>query len=432
MNPLRTVFVLIVGVVAGGCAGTSQQIGPASTVDAAVLERQIIVAVHQKTLRRTSQRGGRNRYVHRRNDYRASAATERALDGLAGDYGLKRVDGWLIRSLDVYCEVFEKADSPAQDAGENRSVADLLDALSADPRVELAQPVNLFATLMSHYDDPLLEMQSAVAQLQVEEAHRWATGRGVTVAIVDSGVDVGHPDLRGQVGKRRDFITGQRSSAVGEIHGTAVAGVIASVVNNQEGIIGVSPDVRIHALRACRQSGVDDASAQCSSFTLAQALAFAVEQRPDILNLSIAGPPDPLLSRLLDQLLRAGTIVIAAYPDDQSGRADFPGGQAGVIVAHSQSRFGRPAPPAVVAPGNAILTTTPGDGYRFLSGSSLAAAHVSGVAALLLERQPELSPDELVALMTATGNRAGTSINACDALVRLLGEGGCTTQVAQH
>ncbi len=100
----------------------------------------------------------------------------------------------------------------------------------------------------------------------------------------------------------------------GEIHGTAIAGIIASAVNNREGIIGVAPDVSIAALRACWAVVDDGLAAQCSSFSLAQALEVALGLQPNVINLSLAGPDDPLLSRLLDRAIERGIVVVTAHP----------------------------------------------------------------------------------------------------------------------
>jgi subtilisin family serine protease len=210
----------------------------------------------------------------------------------------------------------------------------------------------------------------------------------------------------------------------GEVHGTAVAGVIASVVNNSEGIIGVAPDASIAALRACWPVAAGSPTAQCSSFSLAQALDVVYRLAPKVLNLSLAGPEDPLLARLLDRITARGIVVVAAEPEAR-GAARFPAAHPRVLVAHSSAdppgadghyRFGAPA--------TEVLTTTPGASYAFLSGNSLAAAHTTGVIALLMEHAPDLDVDSIAVLLAETTTAAATglrSINACRALDRLNG-----------
>jgi subtilisin family serine protease len=119
------------------------------------------------------------------------------------------------------------------------------------------------------------------------------------------------------------------------IHGTAIAGIIASAVNNREGIIGVAPDVSITALRACWAVGDNGVAAKCSSFSLAQALELALDLQPNVINLSLAGPDDPLLSRLLDRVIERGIVVVAAHPATPDRSHAFPSSHPHVLTAHS-------------------------------------------------------------------------------------------------
>src|SRR5690606_19374023 len=118
-------------------------------------------------------------------------------------------------------------------------------------RVDLAQPMNVFGTLGSRYDDPYADLQPAALELGIEEAHTLATGKGVRVAVIDSAVDAEHPELEGRVRISRDVVDPRRRAAAGEVHGTAVAGIIASAANNRQGILGIAPDVEVAGLRAC-------------------------------------------------------------------------------------------------------------------------------------------------------------------------------------
>jgi subtilisin family serine protease len=258
--------------------------------------------------------------------------------------------------------------------------------------------------------------------MDIESAHQLATGRGVSIAIIDSAVDASHPDLRGRVRVSRNFVEKGPGPREGEVHGTAVAGVIASAVNNRVGIIGVAPDVSIAALRACWAVTAHSVAAQCSSFSLALALEVAIELRPNLINLSLAGPDDPLLSRLLDQVISHGIVVVAAQPENGELAHEFPTSHAKVLTAHSTSELPAAASPYLIAaPAKEVLTTTPGATYAFLTGNSLAAANAAGVVALLMERAPALDVDQIASLLTDTMTYVGGSqtINACRALERL-------------
>ena len=418
----RASFIASLAMIIVGCAGTTSI--QDQRVNSLRTSRQILLTVHQdagvSALRFT---GSSSKRYLRRGGYQADPAVERTLNQLASEHGLRRLQGWPIRSLGVYCEVFEVPESTAIDT--------VIDRLSVDPRVDLVQRMHIFETLVSRYDDPYAEMQFAIRDLGVEQAHDLATGRGVTVALIDSGVDVNHPDLENRVSVTHDLVKSPKAPSHGEVHGTAVAGIIASVVNNSEGIIGIAPDVDIAALRACWPVVSGSSESHCSSFTLAQALDVAITLEPHIINLSLAGPFDPLLSRLLDKAMQQGAVVVAAYPEGDDQNAGFPASHPRVIVAHSPSSATESISAYTLgAPATEILTTTPNAGYAFLSGNSLAAAHVSGVVALLMEANPEIDVDHVVRLLSATSTDSGSlpMIHACHALAMLSGTEFCDAQ----
>jgi subtilisin family serine protease len=309
--------------------------------------------------------------------------------------------------------------------------------------------MNVFTTQSanpSSYNDPYRDLQYGVSSMQVEEAHRFAEGDGVEIALVDTGVEVRHPDLEGHIALVRDFVGGPGGESHADFHGTAVAGIIASTANNGIGIVGVAPRARLLALRACWQEGPDSIQGVCNSFTLAKALSFAVERRPQIINLSLAGPVDPLLERLVRMAVARGIVVVAAAGDSRA--TEFPAGVEGVLSVRAAPAPGPAAPGhgraglaveggaeapagALTAPGVDVITTTPRGAFDFVSGSSAAAAHVSGVAALLLERRPQLAPDELSRLLQAASLPVDASagatlvVNACAALAKVVPQVRC-------
>jgi subtilisin family serine protease len=349
---------------------------------------------------------------------------------LAEIHRLRLVFSWPMASLDEQCVVFEVP--PGREAGS------LVRRLASDPRVSLAQPVQQFDVLASPpaYNDPYAHLQPGVQALRLAQAHRWATGRGVRVAVIDTGVDLDHPDLRGRVVKASNFVDRGEHSFTSDFHGTAVVGVIAAAANNEVGIVGVAPQAEIFALKACWQRPPEAREAVCDSYTLAKAIDFATTERIQVLNFSLAGPNDPLLTRLIGAALARGIVVIAA--DGRDAARPFPATLPGVIgVANpSLGGMGRRGDPPLAAPAVDILTTVPRGSYDFFSGSSFAAAQVSGVAALLLEREPKLTPAQLAALFRKTakllpaqaGNdgAAFVQVDACAALASALGTGPCS------
>lgn len=375
--------------------------------------QQILVTIHQQSAPARGLTGDPGHRYLRRRGYGPAPPVDRALNRLAREHGMRRVQGWTIGSINVYCAVFEIPPERDLDA--------LLAALTSDSRVDLAEPIQAFETLGSGYNDPLADLQTSVARLGIEAVHGLTTGRGVTVAVIDSRIDARHPELRGRVPLVRDLVGDRRGGrAAGEIHGTAVAGVIASAANNSEGIVGIAPDAELAALRACWSTSAGGHQASCSNFTLAQALEVALQLEPDVINLSLAGPQDRLLARLLDAAIARGIIVVAALADRAGDR--FPASHRGVIAVRSDGSQARVAHGYLLsAPGTEVLSTTPEGGYAFFSGASLAAAQTSGVIALLRERDPQLTADGIVALLNETSARQGSShsISACHAVARL-------------
>jgi subtilisin family serine protease len=293
--------------------------------------------------------------------------------------------------------------------------------LASDPRVGSVQPIETFEVLAEQkpWNDPYAHLQRSAEALHLQEAHRWATGKGVKVAVIDTGVDLDHPDLRGRVVKAQNFVDQGERSFTTDFHGTAVAGVIAAAANNEIGIVGVAPQAEIYALKACWQQPPGAREAVCNSYTLAKAVDFAIAQGAQVLNFSLAGPPDVLLGRLIQVALDRGIAVIAAAPSKPDARA-FPASMQGVIGISGNDP---PGPAFLGAPAVDILTTVPHGSYDFFSGSSLAAAQASGVAALLLEKNPKLKPSELAALFHKTARLS--QIDACAALVGASGTGSC-------
>lgn len=320
-------------------------------------------------------------------------ASDRALalaDSVARELGLAEVQAWTITSLRWRCMLYRLP------AGRQREA--MLAVLRADPRVQLAQPLNQFETLATppmpptpptqltqltqpvapSYNDPYFGLQNGFARIDAEGAQGVTRGEGVTVAIIDTGLDAQHPELQGRVAGMRDFVGGVGS--VGERHGTEVAGIIAAAANNGIGIVGVAPAVRLLSFRAC-WAVAPGGPARCNSFTLARALAAAVAAGADIINLSLGGPRDALLELLVQGAIARGSVVVGALP--ASGQRDgFPSALPGVLtVASSEDQL--PTPGLLAAPGRRILTLAPGGRYDFASGSSMAAAHVSGAVALM-------------------------------------------------
>ena len=411
LGPLPTVTLVCaiaaLAVLAPGCATTSPGTGARPT-EGDALPKELVERVVVVTLAPAS-----------------SDSSDRIPVELAGAHGLRHVGAFPLTSIGVHCLVFEV---PA-----NRAMDEVLRRLAADRRVESAQPNQVFRNLAAGPPDPYASFQYGARVIRAPQAHRWATGRGVTVAVIDTGIETEHPDLRGRVAKTANFVDGGAQSFAHDRHGTAVAGVIGARANNNEGIFGVAPEADLIGIKACWQSTADGLDARCSSWTLAKAIDFAVMNGTRVINLSLGGPPDPLLTRLIVKAIERGTTVVAAAMDG----ADAPGFPAslplviGVVASDSHNDVRsdeRNRATMLAAPGVEILTTTPPHAYAFLSGTSLAAAHVAGVVALLLQREPMMSPGQVRLVLFATarpvtdrGAPAIRLVDACAALARLVG-----------
>lgn len=357
---------------------------------------------------------------------------DRVTQALAREYGLSQTGTFPLTSIRVWCIVYRVPDARAFDA--------TLAQLAADPRVEAVQVNQLFEGLREDvktgHADPYAAQQYGAAAIHADVAHRWSTGKGVRVAVVDTGANQEHPDLRGRIMQTANFVENGESSFALDRHGTAVAGVIGARANNGVGIFGVAPEAVLMVLKACWYAAPENAKALCSSWTLAKAVDFAINNGAQVLNLSLAGPPDRLLRRLIETAVARDISVVAAVAEFDAAEPGFPASLDTVIAVMASDSRGQVAAPLwrkdaalVAAPGMEILTTAPPAGYDFLSGSSLAAAQVTGVVALLKQKHPELSPAQIIEILQTTSLAvAGTAetppftigqIDACAALAKL-------------
>jgi subtilisin family serine protease len=375
------------------------------------MERQLLVMLHLPLPHFRAENGYFGRYA----DDAGHHARRRIAEGIAGKHNLKLVSDWPMPALGLDCFVMEvRAADP---------VDHIADVLSRDPRVEWAQRMSVYHALAA--SDPLYPLQPSAKYWHLTEIHAATTGRDVRVAIVDSGVDDNHPDLTGKVALKENFVDG--NPYVSELHGTAVAGIIAANAGNGVGIEGVAPNARLMALRACWEMSERDT--RCSSFTLGKALNFAIMRKAQVINLSIAGPADRLLQLLLDAALARGVIIVGAV-DPQNPRAGFPASHPGVLAV-SDEEFKPDHDRIWIAPGRDIPTTAPGGRWSFVSGSSYACAHATGMIALLVELHPSFNSTQITRELipySASSNpgRAPGTIDACATIAKSVGSCICS------
>ncbi|MBK1789095.1 type VII secretion-associated serine protease mycosin [Prauserella sp. ASG 168] len=263
------------------------------------------------------------------------------------------------------------------------------------------------------------------AQRALDPASVWrhSTGAGVLVAVVDSGVDADHPQLRadGKVLRGQDFYL------VGDLpgnfdcvsHGTAVASIVAASRADGVGFSGIAPGARILPVRISERDLTDNgASEPVDPAVLARGIWYAADQGAKVINLSLAGTVDDRFVRDAVAYARSkDALVIAAAGNAQEdtlpGEPSYPAGYEGVLgvgaVEENGQRLGNSQiGPQVdlVAPGGAVLGATRAGGHEYWQGTSFATAFVSGTAALVRAAWPELSADEVARRLVATATPA--------------------------
>jgi subtilisin family serine protease len=297
--------------------------------------------------------------------------------------------------------------------GGGRSALSAVSALENQGAVASVQPNYMFSlqedaaqTAGGTQGDPA---QYVLSKLQVDQAHQIATGKDVPVAVIDSKIDVAHPDINGTTVKSFDALGGEVKP---QQHGTAMAGAIIS----HGKLEGIAPGAELLAARA-----FDDKSSG-TSFAIYKSVQWAADNGARVINMSFAGPPDPTMHRMLAAAYGKGIVLVAAAGNGGPGAAPlYPGADPDVIaVTATDDNDGlldsanRRRYIAVAAPGVQILTLAPADAYTVDTGTSVAAAHVSGVAALLLQREPGLKPADIRAILTATAKPLGVADDHAD------------------
>ena len=239
---------------------------------------------------------------------------------------------------------------------------------------------------------------------QLGDDWRVAKGRGVSIAIVDSGVDADHPDLRGRIihsvearlqDKRVVFDASNSGDSAG--HGTACAGIVTKI----------APDAEIYSIKVLGAGGLGDGQAFLAG------LEYAINKRYRVINLSLGTTKPQFFSPLhdlLDRAYQAGCVVVAAA--NNLPQPSFPSVFSSSLISVVKStetdpmnfgfRFGEVI--ELTAPGVNVRTTWPNGEYRNLTGNSFACPHIVGVIALLLETHPDLTPFQVKSALYAIAN----------------------------
>ena len=283
------------------------------------------------------------------------------------------------------------------------SASDAMARLSGLPGVSWAEPERRLG-IRATSGDPGRTSQWGLSAMRVPAA--WTVTRGdarVVVAVLDTGVDLSHPDLRNRLVEGRSFVTGRSGPADDNGHGTHVAGIIAAEADNGVGVSGVAPGCRVMPVK------VLDAEGGGTTGDIVAGMVWAADHGARIINLSLGGTGGgQALDDAVSYAQAKGCLVVAAMGNDGSQQQEYPAALAGVLAVGSVDQQGGRSSFSnfgswigVTAPGSGILSTTPtyavtmsdreglGRGYGTLSGTSMATPQVAGVAALVASLHPD-------------------------------------------
>jgi subtilisin len=250
--------------------------------------------------------------------------------------------------------------------------------------------------------------------LDIPEAWKTATGKGVTVAILDTGIDQNHNDLKGQVVAARDFTSSRFGPSDAQGHGTHCAGIVAAT-NDENGLVGVAPDCKLINAKVLSDQGTGTDNG------IANGIRWAVQAGADVLSLSLGSSAEsPTIKAAIQDAIQAGKIVVAAAGNSgpNNNTIGYPGGTEGVVCVGATDQrdtvanfSSRGTQLTIVAPGVQIDSTIPGNRYALMSGTSMATPIVAGAAALFVEwattnNKPHTQADFLKAL-TETAKELG-------------------------
>lgn len=326
----------------------------------------------------------------------APYASGELLVALKGDVGGSKVDG-LVRSAGankkdslpdvnaVLISLPEVKNVRAQQARQD-ALERIKQKLAKNPNVE---SVDYNYLRQPNYvpNDRLFDQQWNLKKPRFPQAWNKADGsKGIRVGVVDSGIDAGHPDIRGKIAAEWDFANGDGRAEDRVGHGTHVAGTIAARTNNRRGVAGGCPQCTLLVAKVFGQGGAYDSD-------IAQGINWTVNRHAKVVNLSLGGPrSSAVLKRAVDRAWNKGSVMVAAAGNESTSRPSYPAAYGTVIAVAATKKSDRRAGFSnygswvdVAAPGVQIASTVPG-GYANYSGTSMAAPHVSALAGLLADR----------------------------------------------
>lgn len=277
--------------------------------------------------------------------------------------------------------------------------------LAADARVESSAPEFIYQTTSKQE-----QLFYGRKLIRADVLPLTATGKGVRIALIDTGVDVARSELKGKIAESVDM-TGKGFTP--DVHGTMLAGIIAA---DRTSGIGVAPSVELLAIKSCQAQRPQRIEGTCWSSTLTRGIDFANTKAARAINLSVGGPQDKLVTRLVNEAVKRNIAVVAAAGNDgQKGQPRYPAALDNVLAVtavDAERQLYRDATRGkfidVSAPGVEIVSLGPGTRLPISSGTSFAAAYVTGTIALLLEQKGSFTPSELQTALEKAAKDLGT------------------------
>ncbi len=316
-------------------------------------------------------------------------SSDNVIKMLTDKYSLTLLRTFNIRTLNYRVDILKTEEE----------IQDVIKRISGEKGVIEVQPNYIFRTLSEPMSD--LQRIRKILNLDSLHNHNQLRGKDVLVAVIDTGVDPDHGDLKKNIKITKNFVP--ESGYMAEIHGTAMAGIIAAEINGF-GIEGIAPEAGILALRACRQVSETSSMGECYSSTVAEAIDTAIQSGAKVVNLSIGTTvPDTLVVSVLEEGTERGVIFIAPAGNRpfQTGLV-FPASHPSVVAVCGLDSKGKFYPNEsvaensdVCAPSENILTTVPSNGHNFLSGTSMSSAVVAGIITVAAGKNRDLTRSDL-------------------------------------
>jgi len=257
-------------------------------------------------------------------------------------------------------------------------------------------------------DDPQYPSLWGIKKIKADCAWDTNIGAGnVKVAVVDTGVDYNHEDLAGTVIKGYDFVNNDNDPKDDHGHGTHVAGTIAATINNNKGVVGVGPNVKILAVKVCNSGG------SCPYSAIANGIIYAADNGARVINLSLGGGPSQTVKNAVDYAWNKGVMLACAAGNGGPGPTTYPGAYPSCLAVAATDQndqragFSQYAPDGVSAPGVSILSSLPNNQYASWNGTSMATPHVAGLAGLLFAQNPNRTNARVRQILTATTDDIG-------------------------